>query len=256
MVGTSSVLAPMLAAVAWGVSRAHAIIKGGVSFRRLGELAIMATVTTSIHTLADLLESLGGVSPARIRFSPAPGTATEADVVAVERSENKLCELVDGVLVEKVMGYRESILAGVLIGALRAFVAPRELGLVSAPDGMMRLFPGMVRIPDVAYVSWARVPDGRVPDDPVPDLVPDLAVEVLREGNTVAEIERKLREYFAAGVRLVWLVDADRRVVRVHTAPAQVRLLGASDTLVGGDVLPGFTLRLSELFAELDRTAR
>jgi Uma2 family endonuclease len=78
---------------------------------------------------------------------------------------------------------------------------------------------------------------------------------VLSEGNTAAEIERKLREYFAAGVRLVWLVDADRRVVRVHTAPAEVIVLGETDALAGGDVLPGFTLRVSELFAELDRTA-
>ena len=138
---------------------------------------------------------------------------------------------------------------------LDAFVAPRRLGLVSGPDGMIRLFPDLVRIPDVAYVSWSRIPGGRVPQEPVPALVPDLAVEVLSEGNTSAEMERKLREYFAAGVRLVWLVDPDARCVAIHTAPERREVLQASAQLDGGDVLPGFSLDLRALFARLDQHA-
>ena len=64
----------------------------------------------TIETLADLLEQLGGLAPARVRFRPPPGTATEKDVLEVEAHEDRLCELVDGVLVEKAMGWRESIL--------------------------------------------------------------------------------------------------------------------------------------------------
>jgi hypothetical protein len=120
-------------------------------------LAILPPAT--IETLADLLESLGDIPPERIRMRPLPGTATEEDVLAIHASERRLCELVDGVLVEKGMGYRESLLAAAMIEILRRYVKPRKLGLVSAPDGMVRLFSGLIRIPDVSFASWDRFPD-------------------------------------------------------------------------------------------------
>jgi hypothetical protein len=99
------------------------------------EWLITATATAAIDTLADLLEHLGGIHPNRVRFRPAPGTATEKDVLAIHDREGRLYELVDGVLVEKAMGWSESLLAGALIEVLRGFVRPRNLGLVTAPDG-------------------------------------------------------------------------------------------------------------------------
>ena len=123
-----------------------------------------ATIDRSIETMADLLERLGGVPLDRIRFHPPPGTATERDVLEAERRDNRLCELVDGVLVEKVMGYREAILAGALVRRLANFVVPRNLGHVAGADGMVRLFPGLIRIPDVAFASWDCFPEGRLPD--------------------------------------------------------------------------------------------
>src|SRR5262245_53899414 len=93
-----------------------------------------------IETMADLVDRLGGVPLNRIRFLPPPGTATEADVIDLEQRENRLCELVDGVLVEKAMSYRESVLACVLVALVRGHVIPRNLGVVSGADGMMRLF--------------------------------------------------------------------------------------------------------------------
>ena len=212
------------------------------------------TPTVAIETLADLLEQLGGIAPDRVRFRPAPGTATEEDVLAIRNSaERRLCELVDGVLVEKAMGFRESYLASVLITILLTFVRPRNLGLVTAPDGTMRLAPGLVRIPDVAFISWDRLPNRRMPTEPIPDLAPDLAVEVLSAGNTPGEMARKRQDYFAAGVQVVWQVDPNTRTVEVFTAPNQSTVLHAAQTLEGGTVLPGFTLPLQVLFGELDR---
>lgn len=211
------------------------------------------TFSPPVLTVGDLLERLGGISPDRVRFTPVPGTATEQDVIDIERRENRLFELVDGVLVEKAMGYRESVLAGAVLAALRAFVVPHKLGLVSGSDGMMRLFPGLVRIPDVAFVSRERLPAGHMPTEPIPDLVPDLAVEVLSKSNTIAEMTRKRGEYFGAGVRLVWLIDPDTRTAAVYEAAARPpRQLTERDALDGDGVLPGFTLPLKELFAELD----
>lgn len=124
-------------------------------------------------------------------------------------------------------------------------------GLVEcSDDAWLRLAPGLVRIPDVSFVSFERLPERKVPREPIARLVPDLAVEVLSASNTHQEMERKLRDYFTAGVRLVWFVDPPARTVTVFTAPEQSRLLHESDVLDGGEVLPGFTLPLVELFAE------
>lgn len=205
-------------------------------------------------TLADLLDRLGDVSPSRVLLSPSPGTATEADLLDAGRAHGRLYELVDGTLVEKAMGYRESLLAGAILAILRSFVVPRNLGLVAGADGSVRLFPGLVRVPDVAFASWDRTPGRRVPTEPIPDLVPDLAIEVLSASNTPREMARKCAEYFQAGVRLVWLVDPSPRVVHVYRGPANFERLEATATLDGGDVLPGFALSLADLFSELDRT--
>lgn len=203
-------------------------------------------------TLADLLESLGDIDPSRVRYKPRPGSATVQNVIDLEARENRLFELVDGVLVAKAMGFREPFLAVRIAVLLDAWVRLRKLGVIVGADGTMQLFAGLVRIPDVAFVSWQRLPGKRVPDEPVPDLAPDLAVEVLSLSNAVKEMARKRREYFQAGVRLVWEVDPRRRQVSVYTEPDRATGSTKADTLDGGDVLPGFTLPLPELFAELD----
>jgi Uma2 family endonuclease len=211
----------------------------------------MATVTT----LADLIEELGGISPHRILLHPAPGTATEQHVRELLERRAPLCELVGGVLVEKAMGFRESLLALALAEFLRAFVREHNLGLVTGEAGLLRLAPGLVRGPDVAFISWARIPGGRVPREPIPELAPDLAVEVLSESNTPGEMLRKRRDYFAAGTRLVWQIDLDARTAEVFTAPTNPTVVSESECLEGGDVLPGLSLPLAQLFAELDQRA-
>ena len=209
------------------------------------------TSRTPIKTLADVVDDLGGIPLDRILFFPPPGTATEQDVVDQE-AHSRLCELVDGVLVEKPMGYLESILAIAIARHLANFAVPRKLGFISGPDGMMRLFPGLVRIPDVAFAARNRFLDGKLPIEPIPDLAPDLAVEVVSSSNTPAEMARKRREYFDAGVRLVWIVEPTTRTVTVFSSPQESVELGQHDSLDGGDVLPGFSLAIAELFAELD----
>ena len=123
---------------------------------------------------------------------------------------------------------------------------------MTGADGMMRLLPGLVRIPEVAFLSWNRFPNQRVPTEPIPDVAPDLAVEVSSTGNTAREMARKRQDYFAAGVQVVWQIDPHTRTVEVFTSPEQSTVLHEAQTLEGGTVLPGFTLPLQELFAELD----
>jgi Uma2 family endonuclease len=214
--------------------------------------SIVAPLITSTWTATDLANHFGPIPLSRIRFIPFPGTATEQDVLDVQQREHHLCELVNGVLVEKAMGLRESFLAIFLASALRGFVTPRKLGAVTGEAGLLRLAPGLVRIPDVSFFSWNRFPNRQIPSEPIPDIVPDLAVEVLSPSNTKEEMTRKLHDYFTAGCQLVWFVDPVARIVTVYTSPDQATVLNEDQTLDGGNVLPGFSLPLRQLFAELD----
>jgi Uma2 family endonuclease len=212
----------------------------------------MASISISdAPSLADLLKRLGGISPRRIRANPPPGTATEQDVIDIRRREKRLYELVDGVLVEKIMGVMESSLACDLITRLGMYLLRHKSGFLLAPDGALRIMPKLIRIPDISYIAWDQLPSRKRPTEPIADLAPALAVEVLSHGNTAAEMARKVREYFLAGTRLVWLVDPRTRTVRVYAAPDQSRVLHETDMLDGGDVLPGLALSLREVFAEV-----
>jgi Uma2 family endonuclease len=206
------------------------------------------------ETFADVLEQLGDIAPSRVRLKPPPGKATERDLIRLNDHTDRLYELVDGILVEKVVSFPESALAMWIGHLIQSFLGQHDLGILAGPDGGMRLMPGLVRLPDVSFVRWERLPvRGEVPDEPVAGLAPDLAVEVLSKGNTRKEMERKLKEYFLAGVRLVWMVDPARRTVRVHTAPDQSLLLTEEQALDGGDVLPGLSLPLRQMFARVPR---
>jgi Uma2 family endonuclease len=157
------------------------------------------------------------------------------------------------VLVEKAMGSIESVLAMALAREIGNFIEDDDLGVVLGADAMLRLAPGLVRMPDVSYVAWDRIPGGRFPDKPISDLAPDLAVEVLSAGNTKREMDRKVQEYFEAHVRLVWLIDPRARTVDVYTGPTGPRRLRNGQTLDGAPVLPGFELPLRRLFARATR---
>jgi Uma2 family endonuclease len=220
------------------------------------EQAVMSHATIAppeIKTLADLRRRLGGIPLERIWFRPAPGTATEKDVILAEKRENRLCELVDGTLVEKAVGFEESRLAAELIHLVKSYLDQNDLGICVGADGMMRIAPGLVRIPDLSFVTWDRLPGRESPREPIPDLAPDLAVEVLSVGNTKPEMARKVREYFEAGVVLVWLIDPKKRTAQVFSTGEKPILIRADQALDGGDVLPGFVVLLSDL---LDHSRR
>jgi Uma2 family endonuclease len=202
------------------------------------------------ETLADLLRRLGNVPANRVRLHPPPGTATEEDVVRNNESlfRTAICELVDGTLVEKPVGWEESAIAVLIAGLLVNFVRPRRLGTVLGSDGMLRLLPGLLRAPDVSFIARGRLKRYKQGGERYPSIGADLAVEVISKSNTRAEIARKLTEYFAAGTRLAWVVDPKSEIVRVHQAPRKFVVLGPGDVLDGGDVIPGLRIPVKDLF--------
>jgi Uma2 family endonuclease len=206
--------------------------------------------TVTFVTVGDVLLKMPDVPPERIRLVPTPGTATEADVVRIRNEERRLYELVDGILVEKAMGTWESVIAVFLIRMVGNFVEEHDLGIVAGEAGMLRLRLGLVQIPDGLFISWDQFPNRKLPDEneAVWDVHPDLAIEVLSPSNTAQEMKRKRKEYFAAGTRLVWIVDPPTKTVAIYTAPTDPRIIGVGDILTGDDVLPGLEISVERIF--------
>ncbi len=204
-------------------------------------------------TMADLQAHLGGIPANRIRLYPPPGYATEADVLEIEDREDRLCELEDGILVEKPMGWYESILAILVAYKISSYLEDYDLGQVLGADGSLKILPRTIKIPDVSFVSWARFPKERLGRRPIPELIPDLVVEVLSDPNTKKEMAMKLDRYFKAGVKLVWYIDPESRSATAFTSPNEFVHVEESGELDGGDVLPGFGLTLTWLFERADR---
>jgi Uma2 family endonuclease len=201
-----------------------------------------------------VIARFGDIPIARLRTSPPPGEATEADVIELHERHDRLFELIDGTLVEKAMGWRESYLAAWIATLLNNFVQPRKLGLVLGSDGMFRLEREQIRIPDVAYISKQRFAGRAVKPGAFWELGCDLAVEVISPSNTQREMERKLNDYFAAGVTAVWLVYPKTRAVAVYSSATEFMTLSGDEALDGGTLLPGFSVPISQIFAELDAT--
>lgn len=203
----------------------------------------------AIETAADLFRRLGGVPASRVRLKPAPGTATEEDLVAALDGEPKLiCELVDGVLVEKAMGTPEGLQGGLVFRRLGDYTEANDLGLVFPADSPFRLQIGLVRLPDVSFIPWDRIPGDEFPTDAVSRLIPTLTVEVLSPDNTRAEVARKLVEYFDAGVELAWVINPRTKTAKVHTSAKKSKALDEAGILDGGAVVPGFRLPLADVF--------
>jgi Uma2 family endonuclease len=157
-------------------------------------------------------------------------------------------ELVRGqVIREPPTGFEHGVVAIHMGAILLAFVEENELGKVVGTEAgfVLSVEPPTVRAPDIAFVSEERLnfdPKRFAP------LAPDLAVEVLSPSNTVSEIHDKVLDYLAAGTRLVWVADPVLRTVTAYRSRHDIRLLAAQDEIDGGDVLPGFRCKVSELF--------
>ena len=163
--------------------------------------------------------------------------------------DDKIFEIVDGQLEEKPMAGAKHGGVGVRLSAkLFLHVDAHQLGGVYGPDTNFTIGK-RERVPDVSFVSAARIPPEGEPESAWP-IAPDLAVEVISPNDAWEQLYRKLREYFQAGVRLVWYVYADSSTIRVFTSVESMRELTIHDVLDGGDVLAGFELAIEQLFDE------
>jgi len=163
--------------------------------------------------------------------------------------DGKFCELVDGELVKMSPSFLpEARVVRTIQRLLDNFVYPRQLGEIFGPDLGYELTPHRVRAPDVSFVSAEKLASYGNPQA-FAKIVPDLAVEVISPEVKYGYLQRKIRDYFEAGVRLLWIVDPEMQTVTVYHSPLDLRILTAADTLSGEQVLPGFSCLVGELFA-------
>ncbi|SRR5258708_10101463 len=165
--------------------------------------------------------------------------------------DDKKFELDEGVLVEvSPTKPRHTVLQGVFTYFLTAFIRTNNLVGVFGPELGCRLTPKTVRVPDVAFVSEARLSNPNL-DEFIP-LGPDLVIEIISPSDTAREINKKIRQYFDAGSRLIWIVYPDDLEVYVYSGSrTNVKVINIEGVLDGEDVLPGFTLSMRDIFKGL-----
>ncbi|MBX3085285.1 MAG: Uma2 family endonuclease [Anaerolineae bacterium] len=168
----------------------------------------------------------------------------------MEQSENtdRIVELIDGELVEKMPSFTPSKIAAEIIFAIKLFLRENPIGYVTTEGGGYIMPNGDILIPDVGYVAKVHLPELPEREAPVP---PDFAVEVKSPTDRKRALRNKVERYLQHGTQLVWLVFPDERIVEVYVAgeDADVQTVTIDGILDGGSVLPGFTLKVSDIFA-------
>jgi Uma2 family endonuclease len=159
------------------------------------------------------------------------------------------CELIEGRIVTMApTGYEHGDYEGNLYYALRSFINTHKLGRVQVGEvGIYtRRNPDTVRAADVLYISNERYAQKQSAS--YLDVAPELVVEILSPHDAWSEVTQKLREYFGIGVQLVWIVDPSARMVYAYRSMTEIREFTEHDDLPGDEVLPGFSVKVAELF--------
>lgn len=175
---------------------------------------------------------------------------TVEELMEMAEVPGKSFELVDGEVVEmSPANARHGLIATRLAGMLDRFAQQQNLGLVTGDNVgyVLGRDPDHVRAPDVSFVAWDRAPD----EDELNRYIegaPTLAVEIVSPNDRAINVRAKVQAYLAAGTRQVWVLWPDQRSITVHDATVGVRELGPDATLDGGDILPGFSITVGDLF--------
>ena len=170
-----------------------------------------------------------------------------ASTIDLDLNPDKEYEIVAGQPEEKTMGGARHGGVGVrLIVRLASHVEAHQLGGVYGPDTTFQIGENE-RIPDVSFVSAARLPTEGEPEEIWP-IAPDLAVEIISPHDLYERVISKVEEYFVGGVRQVWLISPEHKTVTIYDSPTRTTILTDTDDLVSEGLLPGFRCRITDLF--------
>lgn len=154
-------------------------------------------------------------------------------------------EIVDGEKEVKMAGAKHGEIGANITGELFGYLKTNKIGKVYSSNTTFQIGSNE-RMPDVAFVSAERIPPEGAPSSKW-EIAPDLAVEVISPNDVWEKVSAKVDDYFAAGVRQVWLVSQPQQQVMIYDSPTQIRVVTANDDLTS-EVLPGFKCRVADLF--------
>jgi Uma2 family endonuclease len=170
-----------------------------------------------------------------------------ASTISLDLHPDKEYEIVAGQPEEKTMrGARHSGVGVRLIARLANHVEAHQLGGVYGPDATFQIGENQ-RIPDVAFVAATRFPVEGEPEGIWP-MAPDLAVEIISPNDLYERVISKVEEYLASGVRQVWLISPEHKIITIYSSPTHTTILTEADDLVSEELLPGFRCRVADLF--------
>jgi Uma2 family endonuclease len=177
---------------------------------------------------------------------------TDAEFMVLPEDEHRY-ELVNGELIDMGnSGMEHGYLACILTVQLGGYIQANKLGVICDSSTAFTLKNGNKRSPDISFISRDRLQGLSRPPKGFFEGSPDLVVEILSPGNTVAEMHEKITEYFENETRLLWKIDPNERCVLVYRGVEPDRLLRMGDRLEGEDVVPGFSMAIAELFEQWD----
>src|SRR5882762_2252306 len=175
---------------------------------------------------------------------------TADELLALPRGQYRY-ELINGELVTmSPAGHTHGKIIIRLTLPLAQHVKQNRLGEVYAAETGFKLKsnPDTVRAPDIAFITRQRVKDVGETKGYWPG-APDLAVEVLSPDDRVSEVEQKVSEWLEAGAKQVWVVSPKLHTVTVYRSTTDISVLAENNTLEGDDVVPGFKMKVIEIFS-------
>ncbi|MHB8626145.1 MAG: Uma2 family endonuclease [Aggregatilineales bacterium] len=181
---------------------------------------------------------------------PEKGTHTLAEYREwCDRPENvdRMFELIDGEIIEKEVGsYVPSWVAGQIFLAIGIYLRQNPIGRLTGADGTYEMSDKNALIPDLAFTLKVRLPEHPIRSATIP---PDLTVEVKSPSDRYRALRRKAERYLELGTKMVWLVFPEKQLIEVYTTDADVETIDSNGIVTGGDLLPGFTLSVRDIFA-------
>jgi Uma2 family endonuclease len=160
---------------------------------------------------------------------------------------DKLLELIEGEIVEKVASFTPSEIGSTVNYYIKGYLIQHPIGYVTGEAGSYVMDDDNTFMPDVGYISKARLPERPPRECPLP---PDFAVEVKSPSDAKRALRRKAEKYLELGTKMVWLVFPDEQQVEVYLPDEDVKTFTLADTLDGGDLLPAFTLAVKDIFPQ------
>ncbi len=176
---------------------------------------------------------------------------TERELMSLPDNGNKY-ELVNGEIIMGPAGFEHGEIIMRLATALRVYAIQKKLGTVLDSSTGFWMKNGNCRSPDISFIKKDRLKGFKSLPKGFIEGAPDLAIEVLSPTDSIENTHAKITEYFDSGAKLVWIINPEDQTVHIYHSKHPYKLLLPEDYIDGEDLIPGFSMKIAELFTEFE----